>query len=254
MDEQNWFRDKVALVTGASSGIGRATALTLGSRGARVGVNYFSNQDAAEAVCREIVEAGGEATAIQADVGTTADIDRMFAELDAFGDGRIDLLVNNAGQWMDREYLLELTEDHWDRIQDVNLKSVFLCCQHAAKRMIDRGEGGGIVNIGSIVGHTGGSGGTLPYVAAKAGVHVFTHGLARELAPHNIRVNCVSPGFADTPMLEGRVSHERAQQTTPLGRMAEPQEIANVIVMLLSPMCSFVAGQVIDVNGGLLMR
>ncbi|MBN1344923.1 MAG: 3-oxoacyl-ACP reductase FabG [Phycisphaerae bacterium] len=252
-NENEWARGKVALVTGASSGIGQATALALGRAGADVAVHYKSRLAGAEAACRGVASAGGRSVAIRADVGSTEEIDRMFAELDAAFGGRLDILVNNAGDWMDRMPILECPESQWDRMFDVNAKSVFVCCKHAAERMVPQGSGQ-IVNIGSIVGHTGGSGGTLPYAAAKAAVHTFTRGLAKELAPHGIRVNAVAPGFADTPMLEGRVSHERAREITPLGRMARPEEVASVIATLLSPACAFMTGQILDVNGGMLMR
>jgi 3-oxoacyl-[acyl-carrier protein] reductase len=248
-----WLRGRTALVTGASSGIGYATAVALGSAGAIVGVHYNRNRGGAEAALADIQAAGGRAFAIQADVSRSDQVERMFTEMDRLAGAHLDLLVNNAGEWMDRMLVRDCPEDQWDRMMAVNAKSVFLCCRQAARRMIDAG-GGAIVNLGSIVGHTGGSGGTLPYAAAKAAVHTFTRGLAKELAPHGIRVNAVAPGFADTPMLVGRVTHERAQQSTPLGRMAEPGEIASMILTLLSPVSSFVTGQIIDVNGGMLVR
>ncbi len=253
MTDTQYFQGKAALVTGSSSGIGKATAIALGQAGALVGVHYNSRREGAEDASKQIEAAGGKAVVIQADVGKTADIDRMFDEFDAASGGRLDFLVANAGDWMDRMPILDCPESQWDYIFDVNAKSVYLSCRHAAKRMVPQGSGG-IVNVGSIVGHTGGSGGTLPYAAAKAAVHTFTRGLAKELAPHGIRVNGVAPGFADTPMLEGRVTHERAQNVTPLGRMARPEEVASVIVALLSPTCGFMTGQILDVNGGMLMR
>jgi 3-oxoacyl-[acyl-carrier protein] reductase len=253
MNQTDSFQGKVALVTGASSGIGRATALRLGAAGATVGVHCRSNRDSAESVREQIEAAGGRAVVLQADVSRADEVERMFAELDAEADGRLDMLVNNAGEWMDRMPILDCPESQWDRMLDVNAKSVWLCCRQAAKRMIAR-ESGSIVNVGSVVGHTGGSGGTLPYVAAKAAVHTMTRGLARELAPHHIRVNAVAPGFVDTPMLEGRVTEERAQQLVLLGRKGEPDEVAAVILALLSPAFTFVTGEIVDVNGGMLMR
>jgi 3-oxoacyl-[acyl-carrier protein] reductase len=166
------------------------------------------------------------------------------------------MLVNNAGDWMDKTPIIDTPEEQWDRILDVNAKGVFLCCRQAAGRMIRQGEGS-IVNVGSIAGHTGGGGGTVPYAAAKGAVHSLTRGLAKELAPYGIRVNAVAPGVIDTPMIEGRIPPkvvETLKGVTPLGRFGEPQEVASVILMLLSPACSFVTGQIVDVNGGLLMR
>ena len=180
----------------------------------------------------------------------------MFAEFDVASGGRLDMLVNNAGEWMDKRPVLECTDDQWDRMFAVNARSVFLCCRQAARRMVEQGEGA-IVNIGSVAGHTGGGGGTVPYAAAKAAVHTFTRGLARELGPHGIRVNGVAPGMADTAMLDGRVTPEARSAllaATPLGRMAEPREVASIVTMLLSPAASFVTGEIVEVNGGLAMR
>ncbi len=253
MSETDWFRGKVALVTGASSGIGSETALALGRAGAVVGVHYRGNRASAEALRDRIDAEGGRAVVLQADVSRSDEVARMFGELDAAAGGRLDLLVNNAGEWMDRLTIADCPEAHWDKMQVVNLKSVFLCCQQAARRMIKQGEGS-IVNLGSVAGHTGGSGGTVPYAAAKAGVHTLTRGLAKELAPHGIRVNAVAPGLVDTPMLVGRVTQERAAEMTPMGRMAKPSEVASVILMVLSPACAFVTGEIVEVNGGLLTR
>ncbi len=256
MIDTTWFRGRTALVTGAGSGIGYETALALGNAGAFVGVHYCRNRNGADSVRERIEAAGGRAVLVQADLSRSDQVERIFAELVAATDGRLDMLVNNAGDWMDKAPIVDCPEAQWDRMLDVNAKSAFLCCQQAARRMIQQGAGA-IVNIGSVAGHTGGGGGTVPYAAAKAAVHTLTRGLARELAPHGIRVNAVAPGMVDTPMLEGRVSPEAAEKLkalTPLGRMAEPSEIAAVVLMLLSPGCSFMTGEIVEVNGGLLMR
>jgi 3-oxoacyl-[acyl-carrier protein] reductase len=257
-DSQEWFKGRVALVTGASSGMGLETAVALGEAGAKVGIHYRGNRDgAASALARiESSGSGGEGVLIQADVGKREDIERMFAELETAFGPRIDMLVNNAGDWMDKEPIAECRESQWDHVFNVNVKSVFLCSQLAAKKMIEQGEGG-IVNLGSVAGHTGGGGGTVPYAAAKAAVHTFTRGLSKELAPHGIRVNCVAPGMIYTPMIAPRVSDEAAvslKQMTPLGRFGEPKEIAGSIMYLLSPAASYVTGEIHEVNGGLLMR
>ena len=251
-----WFRDRVALVTGASSGMGFEIAVALGRVGSRVGVNFRKNaQGAAEAV-REIEAAGGQGRAIQADVSQGADVARMYDELaDAFGD-RIDMLVNNAGDWMDKLPIADCDDQTWQRMWESNATSVFLCCRAAARKMIAQGEGA-IVNLGSVAGHTGGGGGTVPYAAAKAAVHTFTRGLARELGPEGIRVNCVSPGMIATAMLEGRVTPEAHDAFTgmiPLRRMGEAREIAPLVLTLLSSAGSYITGEVIQVDGGLLMR
>ncbi len=251
-----WFRGRVALVTGASSGMGAAIALALGRAGARVGVNYRGNQSGAEEVCRRIRSAGGSALALKADVSREEEVAAMFASLEAEFGPRLDMLINNAGDWMDKCPVAECDVALWDRIFAVNARSVFLCSRHAAQVMTRQGEGA-ILNIGSLAGHTGGGGGTVPYAAAKAAVHTFTRGLARELAPHGVRVNAIAPGMVRTPMLAGRVSDEAEQklsQVTPLGRMGRPEEISAAAMLLLSPASSFMTGEIVEINGGLLMQ
>lgn len=257
MNEFNeWFKDRVALVTGASSGMGFEVAAALGRAGSSVGVNFRKNAEGADQAVRQIEAAGGRARAIQADVSRSGDVERMFDELaDSFGD-RIDMLVNNAGDWMDKLPIAECDDQTWRRIWEVNATSVFLCCRAAARKMIAQGEGT-IVNFGSVAGHTGGGGGTVPYAAAKSAVHTFTRGLARELGPQGIRVNCVAPGMIDTPMLVGRVTpqaDEALTGMTPLGRRGQAREVAPLVLTLLCPAGSYITGEVIQVDGGLLMR
>lgn len=256
-DLKSWYRDRVALVTGASSGMGYEMALALGRAGARVGVNYRSNRSAAEELVSRIQRAGGQAVAIGADVSKPVDVDRLFDELASSFGQQLQMLVNNAGDWMDKSPIADCPLELWDRMFAVNVRSMFLCCQKAARLMIGHGQGGAIVNMGSIAGHTGGGGGTVPYASAKAAVHTFTRGLAKELAAYNVRVNAIAPGMVDTPMLKGRVSPEGEKAllaATPLKRMARPDEVAATALYLLSPASSFVTGEIIEVNGGLLMR
>lgn len=250
------FVDKVALVTGAGSGMGFATAVALGEASARVGVHYRGNRAGAESTRQRIERAGGHAITLQADLSRADEVRRLFEELDAAFGGRIDMLVNNAGDWMDKIPIVDCLEEQWDCMFDANAKSVFLCSQQAARRMI-RAGGGAIVNLGSVAGHTGGGGGTVPYAAAKAAVHTFTRGLARELGPHGIRVNAIAPGMVDTPMLDGRVTDEARAKlgaATLLGRFGRPEEIARVVLMLLSSAASYMTGEIVEVNGGLLTR
>lgn len=256
-DHGSWFSGRVALVTGAGSGMGRAIAVALGQAGACVGVHYRGNQAGAELTTQQVIDAGGRAAVLQADLSNARQVEAMFEELDGEFEPSIEMLVNNAGDWMDKAPILDCPLEQWEKMFAVNALSVFLCCQQAGRRMVEAGKGGVIVNIGSLAGHTGGGGGTVPYAAAKAAVHTLTRGLARELAPMNIRVNCIAPGMIDTPMLEGRISaeaHDTLMTMTPMGRMGLPEEIARSILTLLSPSTSFITGQIIDVNGGLLMR
>jgi 3-oxoacyl-[acyl-carrier protein] reductase len=252
----DWFRDRVGLVTGAGSGMGYAIALGLGQAGAKVAVNFRRNRDGADRACQQIIEAGGQAVALQADVSRADQVQRLFEQVEAEFGGRLDMLVNNAGNWMEKQPIAECAEDQWDLMMNVNAKSVFLCCQQAARRMLKQGDGA-IVNMGSVAGCTGGGGGTVPYAAAKAAVHTFTHGLARELAPKGIRVNGIAPGMIETSMLEGRVTDQAKQmleKLTPVGRFGQADEIVPMVMTLLSPAASYISGQVIHVDGGLLMN
>ncbi len=245
---------KVAIITGASSGIGNATARTLANCGAAVAINYHRNEAAAVQLKKEIVEAGGKAVAIQADVTLNADVEalarRTIEDL-----GPVDILVNNAGSLIERLRILELTEQRWDEVIDLNMKSAFLCCKAVAPSMMER-KTGAIINLSSIAGRNGGALGSIHYSTAKGGVITFTKGLAKELAPFGIRVNAVSPGVIDTPyheqfstadMMKGYVN------AIPLGRVGKADEVAKVIAFLASDAASYLAGETIEVNGGMFM-
>lgn len=245
---------KVALVTGASSGIGRATAEMLAANGARVAINFHHNADGAEAARAQITSAGGSAVAIQADVrqasGVQSLVDKTVSEF-----GPIDILVNNAGSLVERLRILDLTEERWDEVIDLNLKSAFLCCRAVAASMMER-KTGAIVNVSSIAGRTGGALGSIHYSTAKGGLITFTKGLAKELAPFGIRVNAVSPGVIDTQFHEIFSTPEMIKAYIagiPMGRVGTPAEVAQVITFLASGVAGYLAGETIEINGGMFM-
>ena len=247
--------DRVALVTGASSGIGAATAETLALLGARVAIGYNRNAAGAELIRQRISDAGRTVVAIQADVRRPEEVkrlvDRTVSDL-----GPVDILVNNAGSLVARRGLREVSGEHLDEIFALNLKSAIFASQAVAPSMIER-RAGAIVNVVSIAGHTGGGPGAGPYASAKAALTSYTKSLAKELAPHGVRVNAVSPGVIDTPFHEVFSTPEMIRNfvaTIPLGRVGTSQECANVIAFLASDAASYVVGETIEVNGGQLMR
>jgi 3-oxoacyl-[acyl-carrier protein] reductase len=247
---------RTALVTGASGGIGRATAQLLAAHGARVGVHYFSKAAPAEALVSEILANGGQATALQADVRVASDIAKMIAAVER-DLGPIDILVNNAGDLIERLTLLKMTEARWHEVMDLNLTSVFLCTQAIAPSMIAR-KRGAIVNMSSLAAHNGGGPGAFAYAAAKAGVIALTKAAAKELAPHGIRVNCVSPGLIGDTAFHARFTpseaFDAAAKTIPLGRPGTPEDVARVIAFLASDDSAFLAGETIEINGGMFMK
>jgi 3-oxoacyl-[acyl-carrier protein] reductase len=246
--------NKVALVTGAGSGIGRATAIALAEAGAAVAINYHRNEAGAEDAKQKITAAGSRAITIQADVTKSADVRRLVEEtVAAFGP--VDILVNNAGSLVERLRLLELTEDRWDEVINLNLKSAFLCAQAVAASMIER-KSGVIINVTSIAGRNGGALGSIHYSTAKGGIITMTKGMAKELASHGVRVNAVSPGVIDTPFHEQFSTPEAMKNFTnliPLGRVGASEEVARTILFLASEASSYLVGETIEVNGGLLM-
>jgi len=248
------FKGQVALITGASSGIGRATAEAIAREGARVGVNYCKNQAGADETAETIRKAGGQALVVRADVTRAAEVQAM---VDAVRKewGGIDILVNNAGDLLARRSLTEMTEEYWDQIMALNLKSVFLCVRAVWQEMAER-KTGCIINVTSIAGRNGGGPGAAAYAAAKGGLLTYTKGLAKELAPHGIRVNGIAPGVIATPYHERYTPGEVFQRivaSIPLGRAGTSEEIADVIVFLASPAARYIIGETVEVNGGMLM-
>jgi 3-oxoacyl-[acyl-carrier protein] reductase len=245
---------KVALITGASSGIGAATASVFADLGAHVAIGYHLNQDAAERLGEKIKSAGGKAIAVRADVRLAGDIHSLVTRVtDELG--AIDILVNNAGSPIGRQAVLEITDRDWEEVMNLNLKSAMLCSQAVAGAMIER-RAGAIVNVVSIAGRTGGGRGAGAYAVAKGGLITFTKTLAKELAPHGVRVNAISPGLIDTPFHEAYLTPEMIRETAksiPLARFGTPLECAKVIAFLASDAASYLVGETIEVNGGKLM-
>jgi len=242
---------KVALITGASSGIGAATAVVFADLGAKVAIGYHGNQAGAEKVREQI---GGAAIAIRADVRKSAEI-RSLVETVTQQLGPIDVLVNNAGSLVERQRILEVTEERWDDIMALNLTSAVLCSQAVAASMIER-KSGAIINIVSIAGRNGGGPGAGAYATAKGGLITFTKSLAKELAPHGVRVNAVSPGVIATPFHEVFSTPEMIKNFVagiPMGRTGTSEECATVIAFLASNAAAYIAGESIEVNGGQLM-
>ncbi|UUZ95763.1 3-oxoacyl-[acyl-carrier-protein] reductase [Paenibacillus sp. P25] len=243
--------DKVALVTGASRGIGRAIALTLAEAGADVVVNFAGSEGAAQEVVEQIEALGRRAFKIKANVGSSQEVEDMFKQvLEAFG--RIDILVNNAGITRDN-LIMRMKEEEFDQVIETNLKGVFNCVKAATRPMMKQ-RSGRIINISSVVGALGNPG-QVNYVAAKAGVIGMTKAAAKELASRGITVNCVAPGFIETDMTD-KLSEElrsQLQQQIPLARLGQPEDIAKAVRYLASDDASYLTGQTIHVDGGMYM-
>ena len=248
------LKNQVALVTGASSGIGRATAEAMAKQGARVAVNYLKNFKGAEHAAETIRAGGGEVMTVHADVTSSAEVHSMVAAVRQQW-GRIDILVNNAGDLIARRTLADMTEDYWDQIMALNLKSAFLCVKSVWEEMAAR-KSGCIINVSSIAGRNGGGLGAAAYAAAKGGLLTYTKGLAKELAPYGVRVNGVAPGVIRTPYHERYSPPDLFQKfiaTIPMGRAGKSEEVADVMVFLASPAARYITGETIEVNGGQLM-
>jgi len=241
-----------ALVTGAQQGIGRATVLALATAGADVAVNWLDDEGAATTLAAEVAALGRKAALVRGSVATAAEVEQIVGEAHA-ALGGIDILVNNAGVFP-RSPFLDLAEAEWDLVHTVNLKGSFLTAQAVARRMVAAGAKGAIVNLSSssVRGHALG----VHYAASKAGIIGLTRAMALSLAPHGIRVNAVAPGLTNTAQPRYQFSEtEMAEQSRliPLGAMAEPADIADIIVFLASDRARFITGEVVHANGGLYM-
>ena len=245
------LQDKVALVTGAGRGIGRAIAIELASQGAKVVLNYSRSAEAAEAAVAEIVESGGEAVSIQGDVSDAAQVESLFKQAkEAFG--KLDILVNNAGITRDK-LIMRMSEEDWDAVIDTNLKSAFLCSKSAAILFVKQ-KSGVIVNVGSVVGKNGAPG-QVNYSASKAGLVGLTKSLAKELGGRGIRVNAVAPGFIQTDMTEDLKPEykEAILKQIPLGCFGTGENVAKTVAFLCSSDAAYIQGEVISIDGGMFM-
>jgi len=246
----------VALVTGAEAGIGRATALALAERGADIAAHYYSDDPGPSGVVGDVAALGRRVLAFQADLTRREEVARtVCAAAAAFG--RIDILVNNAGGLVGRCPMVEMTEEFFHKVMDVNVLTALLCCQAVAPGMMAR-KRGAIVNLTSLAAHNGGGPGASVYAAAKAAVLTLTKAWARELAPHGIRVNAVSPGLIGGTPFHSTFTRpevfEATIKTIPLGRAGAPEDVAKVIAFLAGDDASYLAGETVEVNGGMFTR
>jgi 3-oxoacyl-[acyl-carrier protein] reductase len=249
--------NKIALVTGAGGGIGRAIAIQLGECGAKVIVHYLGNKAGAEETANAINQAGGETAILQADLTNLQQIELfMDTACQKWGTG-VDILVNNAGNLVGRRTLEELTYEFYKEVIDVNLTSALFVTKAAVPGMKAKGEGV-IINLGSLAAHNGGGSGSGIYAAAKGAITTLTKSLAKELAPFGIRVNCLSPGFIEDTKFHSTFTSAEGRKASiaaiPLGRSGLPQDIGGVAAFLASSYSSFVTGETIEINGGNFMK
>jgi len=242
---------RTALITGAGRGIGRATATRLARDGARIAINYKGNAEAAEEAKRLVEKDGGEASLIQGDVSVDAEAEEVVKAALAFGKGRLDILVNNAGITRDN-LLVRMSAEDWDAVVDLNLRGAFLVTKAAMRPMMKQ-RSGRIVNVSSVAG-VAGNAGQANYASAKAGLIGFTKTVAREMAVRNITCNAVAPGFVDTDLTHALLKQmeETILKQIPLGRFGMVEDVANAIAFLVSDEASYITGQVLVVDGGMV--
>jgi 3-oxoacyl-[acyl-carrier protein] reductase len=248
------LQGKIALVTGAGAGIGQSIALELARAGATVAINYRQNEAGARQTLALIEQAGGQGQIYQADVARANEVQALLDAVVARY-GRLDILVNNAGGLVQRSKISEMSEDLWNEVIDINTKSTFLCCRAVIPVLSAQG-GGHIVNMASLAAHDGGGPGATAYAASKGAILSFTRGLAKELAPLGIRVNCVAPGLINTAFHDTFSTPQARQNTvnnTPLAREGQPPDVAGAVLFLVSDLAAFITGEVININGGLRM-
>lgn len=244
------FTDKVAIVTGGARDIGRAISVKLAAHGAALAVNYLASAKPAEQTVDLIAAAGGKAVAIRADITKAAEVKSLVEKTQAAFGKTIHLLINNAGGLIARKMMDEMDEAFWDAVMALNVKSMFLVTQAVLPFMA---EGGAIVNLSSLAARDGGGGGAIAYSTAKGAVMTFTRGLAKELGPRKIRVNCVAPGLIATTFHDTFTKPEVRQKVaamTPLGREGRAEEVAEAVAYLASEAASFVNGASLEINGG----
>jgi 3-oxoacyl-[acyl-carrier protein] reductase len=248
------LKNKVALVTGGSRGLGRAISLALAAEGAGVAVNYRESADKARAVADEITKAGGRAVAVGADIAREAEVVAMFGEVEK-ALGPVEVLVNNAA-YCPVVPTVDIAAGEWDRAFQVNVTGTFLCSREMIRRLLVLGRKGRIVNVSSQAAFRGSESGKSAYDASKGAIVAFTVSLAREMARKGIAVNCVAPGLMYTEMLAPYVdaAPEKFNSRLPIGRLGRPEEVADVVAFLASDRASFMTGATVDVSGGMLMR
>lgn len=248
---------KIALVTGSNTGIGRAIAVLLAANGAKVGVTYLNGKEQGEETVAIIRQAGGQAVLFHADVTDTEQIDKLVGGVEeAFG-GTVDILVNNAGHLVQRCPNSEMTEELYDKVMNVNLKSTVFMCKRVLPGMKAKGAGR-IVNMSSVAAHHGGGPGSSIYAASKAAVGSYSKGLAKEVAGDGITVNVVAPGFIGQTAFHDTFTTDEARKATvsgiPLKREGTPEDVAGAVLYLVSDLASYLTGESIEINGGMMMR